>query len=198
MITLERCPPNRTCCSRFPIYLMRQLLEYIGGSNDTITFTKSMDISDNLYYSSPWATTNYDNYTKKVENGHVGLVDFHSDAASLAKYVTQSANVLRLRFSNIITHSEKWHTVGNSRTAKKISSNLSEELTRKCKLNHFQRFIFLTLKNFITASFNGLAFNSELFIPWLAMCITDKREERTLLCLKGRDSFMDCSNLKSS
>lgn len=45
----------------------------------------------------------------------------------------------------------------------------------------------------ITTSYIGVPIRGELFVPRIGMIIANQPEEQTLLCLKRRNSFMDCS-----
>lgn len=45
----------------------------------------------------------------------------------------------------------------------------------------------------IGSSFSGLAVHGDLFYPRIGLLIVDQPEERAIMCLKRRDSFMDCS-----
>lgn len=83
--------------------------------------------------------------------------------------------------------------VGVAPTTEAVSSSISEEQNRKLKVKMSQRFIFLMLENIIHNSCTGTVINDILLLPRVATVIADWLEERALLCLKRRISFIDCS-----
>lgn len=55
------------------------------------------------------------------------------------------------------------------------------------------RFILTEFRRLISESYSGTMIAGVQLIPKISMVIADKLGEHVILCLKGRDSFMDCS-----
>lgn len=103
---------NNTCYIRFPRAFMLSTYRATGGSvNCLIPFQQTI-ASSTWINSSPWVGQLYEEYTGSVSCGHLVLVDFFVDGATLSKSGTQSGTLLRIRFSNIWKFSEKWFDIG--------------------------------------------------------------------------------------
>lgn len=102
-ITSERCNDNRTGCFCCSLHMIKEFLCEVGGSASIIPFSESTDLDGRRIYSTAWDTDVYQSYCITVTNGHVVLVDYYSDWATLAKSGTQSATILRVRVSNFKT-----------------------------------------------------------------------------------------------
>lgn len=165
-----------------------------GGAESLISFSQTTSDSGERTYCSPWDTDVYRAYSAVGAQGHLVLVYFNSDGNTLSRSGTQSITLHRVRFSNIDQYSEDWHTVAIAPSHKLIPSSLQADKVRKPRLQLMHRFIFTAFKNLISASYTGLAVNGVLLFPRISMVITDQSEERALLSLKGRDSYMDCTH----
>lgn len=122
------------------------------------------------------------------------LFDFYSDTATLWKSNTHGATFVRIRFSNIQTFFEQWFTVGTASNTSYIPLYLPDERRMYVKIQLFHRFIFLLFNPMIRASFNGYRIDGQTYFTRLDLVLADQPEESTLLCLKSRDSDMDCSH----
>lgn len=193
-IHLRRCQMNKTGCFRCPLKLMTELLRKHGGGFSIIPFEKATNESGSRTYSSPWDTAVYESYAKSIADGHIVLIDFYADGTTLSKSGTQSASFFRVRFSNIRPVSDCWFTIAIAPTTSTIPSSLPYETKRRMRLELYQRFIFRVFCDMITASYSGFPYLGDMFFPRLAMIVADQPEERALLCLKRRDSFMDCTH----
>lgn len=71
--------------------------------------------------------------------------------------------------------------------------HLSEEKKRRIRSKLFQRFIFLKFMELIQASSTGRVVNGVTLLPRIAMVIFYQPEEGAFLCLKSKDSYMDCT-----
>lgn len=56
--------------------------------------------------------------------------------------------------------------------------------------------MLVVFRDLLTSSFNGVLVSGTQCFARTAMCIADQPEQRNILCLKRRDSFMDCSQCK--
>lgn len=79
-------------------------------------------------------------------------------------------------------------------SSKQIPTRLPEEKIRQIKLQLFQGFLSLVMKRLINASFTVLAINGSIYLPLVALFVANQPGERTVLCLKRRDSDMDCTH----
>lgn len=185
---------NTTGCFRCPKKLMEKIFLDAGGLvENLIHFRESFDSDGSRTFSSPWDTKAYELYNANKPYGHIILVDFFVDGATLSKSGTQSGTFLRVRFSNIKGYSEKWYDIGIAPSVKVFLQYLSKERKRKAQMILFQRFIFLTFKDLIKASHFGCVVNGVTLLPRISMVIVDQPEERAVFCLKAKDSFMDCT-----
>lgn len=58
----------------------------------------------------------------------------------------------------------------------------------------YQRFIFKSFSDLITAFYTGVPLRGEICFPRIGIIIADQPEERILMCVKRRDSFLHCSH----
>lgn len=113
-----------------------------GGVSALIPFKNETDNNGARVYGTPWTSQIYELYSTSVSNGHVVLIDFYSDGATMSRSGTLSATFHRVRFSNLYIYCGNWFTVGIAPTAKTLSSSLPAAQRRKLKLLLMQRFLF--------------------------------------------------------
>lgn len=94
----------------------------------------------------------YKSYFETVSTGHVVLVYFCSEVATLAKSGTQGATFLHMRFGNLKFYTETWFNVGIAPTSTAISASFLVRKRRKLKLQLVQRIIFILFKPLIGIS----------------------------------------------
>lgn len=165
-----------------------------GGHNLIIPFGLSRSDDNQRLYSTPWDSEVYRSYSWTVTSCHVVIIVLYSDGATMAKYGTQSAHLIRIRFSNLRGYSEKWITTGIAPTSKLIPESFPVETRRRLKMQMMHRFIYVPFKQLVHASYSVKMLSGQLYIPRIAMYIADPLEERTLLSLKRRHSRMDCTH----
>lgn len=112
----------------------------------------------------------------------------------MAKYGTQSATFLRVRFSNIKRYTDHWFTIGIAPTARTIPSAIPDDCRRHLRSQLLQRFIYLYFKHLIQASFNFFVIKGSTYILRFGIFIGDQPKELTLHALKRKDADMYCSN----
>lgn len=185
---------NTNGCFRCPLKLLEEVFLKSGGTaSSIIPFQKNFDSSNTRTFSSPWDTLLYEQYCSTVNFGNVIIVDFFADGCTLARSGTQSGTFVRVRFANIKHFSEKWFDIGIAPTLKNFPDYVPDIVKRRLRALLYHRFLFTMMKNLVKASYNGLVVNGVTLVPRIGMCIADQPEERMLLCLKGHDSFMDCT-----
>lgn len=123
----------------------------------------------------------------------MALLEVYSDGAILANSGTNSPKFCLFRFSNLQEYSKDWLKVAISSCTKRITASLHVDKRRKMKVNLLQRFLLLLFKNTIRASYSGFVVNGAMLFTRMGMVALDQPEERDLLCLKGRDSYIECS-----
>lgn len=185
---------NENGCFRCPLKLLENIFLKSGGTlSSIIPFKKQMNRANERTFSSPWDTFLYEQYCSSVNFGNVIMVDFFADGCTLSRSGTQSGVFIRVRFPNIKGFSEKWFDIGIAPTQKQFPEYLPEYARRRLRALLYHRFLFLMMKKMAKASYHGLIINGVTLVPRIGMLIADQPEERMLLCLKGHDSFMDCS-----
>lgn len=132
-IKLDQCVTNRTGCYTCPLQILRLLIDSAGGASTVIPFNRMQNEDGEGAYRTAWDTCIYESYKDTVNKGHVVLVDFHCDDATLAKSGTQGATFIRVRFSNLKPHTETWYTVGIAPSSATISTNIPDEKRRRFK-----------------------------------------------------------------
>lgn len=192
MIQQDDYDLNTTGCYRCPPQLLRSLLASRNCS--IIPFAESRNGDGQRLYSTPWNTDVYKSYTTALVFGQVLLVDYFSDSATLSKPGTQGENFMRIRFSNLHPYSEQWSTISIAPNTQSIPVSFPSERRRALKLQLFHRFLYMVLMALLSASFSGAVINNATFFARVGMIVADQPEERTLLCLKRRDSDMDCTH----
>lgn len=112
IIQLNSSRNNTMGCDRCPLALLKSIFNRTCGVQSIIPYQRLTNENGDLTFSSPWDSKVYQSYSMSVKDGHVILIDFYSDGATLAGSGTQSATFLRIRFSNIKRYSETLFTVG--------------------------------------------------------------------------------------
>lgn len=185
---------NKTGVFRNVLGLLRTTLKSQGGSGSILDFQmRTAHSSMERVFLSPWNAEVMRQYTNEIDgNSKVILVDLFSDGTCLSNSGTQSANLMRIRFSNILGKTKEWHEIGIT-PVPDLAESVSDARLRLHKLVLWQRFTFLAMKEVIEASHTGIIIDGIRCYPRLGMLVTDQVQERPMLCLKGHDSFFDCS-----
>lgn len=134
----------------------------------------------------------YRSYQEYVRNCHVVIVDFCSAGVTLVKTGTQGDTFLRVLFMKLYT--ENWFKTGIESTDRAIPSGIPDERRRQLRLQLLQRFIFITFKELIRASYDGFVIDGCTYIQRISMFVEDQHEERMVLALKRLDSDMHCTH----
>lgn len=74
-----------------------------------------------------------------------------------------------------------------------INQYFSNEKKMRILVNLFQRFNFLTFNELMKSSPSDCIINSATILLLISMVILDHQKERSILNLKAKDSFMDCT-----
>lgn len=161
-----------------------------GGLSLIIPYNTATNLSGERTYSTPWDRKVYEAYAKSVEHGTVVLVVLYSDGTTLLKSVTQSAKFYRLRFSKYL---ETWNTIAIAATTKTMPASFPSEPKPLMSLQLVQRFFFKVFCDIIRLSYTVSLVNSALLMARIFIIVCDQPKERSLLCLKGHDSYMYCT-----
>lgn len=125
--------------------------------------------------------------------GHQIGIDLYSDGATLSKSGPQSANSMRVRFVSISGICHVWHEVGIALTVDIGGQKRTDLEIRRERMVLFQRYLFLVLNDLMSASHDGVIFEGAAIFPRVVVTLADQPQERVFFCLKGADSFADCS-----
>lgn len=108
-----------------------------------------------------------------------------SQAVNLYFYPVRSAN-----YRGYIIY---WYTIAIAPTTKIIPLFLSTERKSKMKSLLLQHFWVLLFKAILWTFFSDFPVDKSFLFPPVEMLVAYQPDERAVLCLKGRDSYMDCS-----
>lgn len=100
---------------------------------------------------------------------------------------------MRVKFVNLDKHSETCFTVGILPIMKAIPAWLPAKKRRRLKHELMKRHMFLLFPPLMEASYTRVFSDCQFLFPHISMSITDQAEDRAVLSLKDRDSYMDCS-----
>ncbi|KAI0558896.1 Zinc finger C2H2-type domain containing protein [Gracilaria domingensis] len=187
---------NYTGVFRSAFDLMMNELKAAGGSSALQSFTLSHDHLRQRVFSAPWdsnAMMRYHLQHRDQRNARVVLIDLYCDGTTLSKSGSQSANTMRVRFSNIRGRSTEWHEIGIAPCIDTHGKECSKVELKRERLHLFQRFLFIALRDVIRASSVGVPFERGLLFPRVGMIVADQPQERAFFALKSADSFKDCS-----
>ncbi|KAI0566558.1 hypothetical protein FGB62_7g37 [Gracilaria domingensis] len=184
---------NNTGAFRSVLCLMKEEIDSAGGIEEVQAFSSTSRAGQRTY-SSPWNAEIMLKYKKHVgEKVVIVLIDLYCDGTILSNSGSQSASTLRVRFSNLNNRSQEWHEVGiapcvDMKDVERSSLDLGRE-----RIQLFQRFLFLALKDLIEASRAGIVVEETIVVPRIGMIVADQPQERAFFSLKSDDSFRDCS-----
>ncbi|KAI0557092.1 hypothetical protein FGB62_342g012 [Gracilaria domingensis] len=164
---------NNTGAFRSVLRLMKEEIDSAGGIEEVQAFSSTSRAGQRTY-SSPWNADIMLKYKK-----HVGE--------------KVSASTLRVRFSNLNNRSQEWHEVGIAPCVDMKDVERSSLDLRRERIQLFQRFLFLALKDLIEASRAGIVVEETIVVPRIGMIVADQPQERAFFSLKSADSFRDCS-----
>lgn len=156
---------NRSGIFRSIIQLMFQELRAGGGVSSIVPFTCRI-VNGRRVYSNPCDS---DALRQYAENNPLQIpvvgIDLVADGTTLSRSGTQSANAMRVRFSNIKGRSKKWHEIAIAPSLDTGGQSISSTKLSKDRLELFQRFLYLMLKDVIEASTDGILFDSRHHSP---------------------------------
>ena len=185
---------NRTGVYRPVLDLMLEKIHDGGGADAVIQFRKVWQEGRRVF-SAPWKSQHMGDYACDVgEKGRVVLADVYSDGTTLSNSGTQSANNMRVRFSNIRGITSQWFEVGIVPTLNLDDLKVSDAAARREKNELWQRFTFMAFKTCIEKSHVGVVVGGIKLFPKLGAIVTDQVQERPTCGLKGHDCFFDCTH----
>ena len=185
---------NRTGVFRPVLDLLLSKITESGGASAVIPFCEEHK-HDQRVFSAPWNSEHMGEYARELgEKGLVVLVDLYSDSTTLSSSGTQSANNMRVRFSNVRGITNTWFEVGIVPTLDLDGAQLSKAALRREKNELWQRFTFQAFRSCIEKSHFGIDVNGTKLFPRLGAIVTDQVQERPSCGLKGHDSFFDCTH----
>ncbi|KAI0556533.1 hypothetical protein FGB62_640g00 [Gracilaria domingensis] len=179
---------NYTGVFRSAFDLMMNELKAAGGSSALQSFTLSHDHLRQRVFSAPWdsnAMMRYHLQHRDQRNARVVLIDLYCDGTTLSKSGSQSANTMRVRFSNIRGRSTEWHEIGIAPCIDTHGKECSKVELKRERLHLFQRFLFIALRDVIRASSVGVPFERGLLFPRVGMIVADQPQERAFFALKA-------------
>ncbi|CAN8063786.1 unnamed protein product [Agarophyton chilense] len=184
---------NETGVFRSTLELMMEEVETAGGAASVQSFTANNKQNERRY-SAPWNSRMIGKYSQNNgPNVVIVAIDLYCDGTILSKSGSQNVSTLRVRFNNLKGRSNEWHEVG---IAPCVDSNGTEhsalELRRE-RLQLFQRFLFLALKDLIDASNAGIVAGDAILLSRICMVVADQPQESAFFCLKNADSYKDCT-----
>lgn len=171
MIDLSQGAPSETGCIRCLLESMTTLFRVAGGVASLVPFKFSFNTEGQRTYRTPSDSRRFQSYCESNPIGHVVLLDFYSDGATMSKYGTQSASFKCVRFPNLDKLSEQWFTVAITPISRTLPSSLPYAHLRKLKLQLMHGFIFLVFGKFINDSYSGFAVNGKILLAHIGMII---------------------------
>ncbi|KAI0557494.1 hypothetical protein FGB62_294g06 [Gracilaria domingensis] len=185
---------NRTGVFRPVLRLLLEVINSAGGSKAVVRFREDTERGERVY-----SNIGNGDALKEYQNaiGDAGipvLIDLYSDSTTMSSSGTQSANNVRVRFSNIRGFDKIWHEIGIAPVLSKSSEILSQTKRREEKNELWHRFIFLSLRDIMASSHTGIAIDGVRLYPRLGVHVAYQVQERPASGLKGHDSYYDCSH----
>lgn len=182
IIVLPNCQENHSSFYLCPLLLFSRLISDDGMQISVISFWNRVSSNRDRIYSSLWDTCIHESLVKTV--GNVVLVGFYSDGARISESWTQYATSLRIRFSNLHSHNERWFTIGMAPNLLAILTSLPDERRRQFKMQLYQRYIFLLFGPLISVSCSVTAVNGVTLFSFMAIVVVDQPEGRRLCVSK--------------
>ena len=184
---------NDTGAYRASLNLLLRELDKAGGLPSIVPFSETKS-GNRRAYTSATDSNAMKMYTESNStNAKILGVDIYCDGKILSSSGTQSANTVRIRFSNIRARSNKWHDVGIAPILLDEDQVLTRTQREKERLQFFQRFLYVAFRDLMDASASGIFYKGELLLPPIMNVVADQPQERLFYCLKGSQSFRDCS-----
>ena len=124
----------------------------------------------------------------------VVLVDLYSGSTTLSSSGTQSANNVRVKFSNVRGTTNKCFETGIVPALDLDGTQLFKAALRREKNELWQRFTFQAFRSCIEKSLIGIDVNGMKLFPRLGAIVTDQAQESPSCGIKGHESFFDCTH----
>ena len=186
---------NNTGVFRSGLDILRQLLSSQSKSKEPIIPFSPYFRDDERISSAPWNSEGMKSYSKCEQLGaKIVCVDLFADGTTLSASGSQSANIVRVRFSNLRSHRHTWHELGICPFVSDEDGTKTKAVLQRERSQLFQRYLYISLFDLIEASIFGFVINGTLYVTRLLMLVSDQPQERLFLCLKGSGGFHDCSH----
>lgn len=118
-----------------------------GGVSALIQFSPEFNGGERVY-SAPWNAKATDRYQEAWRQpGILVCIDRYSDGTILSSSGYQSANNLRIRFSNLENETNNWYDVGIVPVVDTCRERKSDDALESEKVMPLQRFTYLVLKS---------------------------------------------------